>query len=213
MPLFTDMLNDVYSITNRPDLVAESKLAIKQATMAAHRSEHYKRDLVDGQQVAVSAAISNWQLSISALFPRWRQFSYLRPYTVLTGSLSKIVIGRNQFLDPDGILDDYLEEKTNVAYIAGDNLNVRLESAYDGLLISYYQNPDTNEASYTSWVATDFPGVIQIDAARRVFGMIGYEEAAARLTQLLFGSPNGSWQNIQGGEAAIFRASALEGAM
>lgn len=212
MPLFDDMLNNVYTVTNRSDLIAETKLAVKQATLAAHRSELYPRDLNDGVQIAISPATANWQLSMSANFVRWRQFAYIRPYTVLTGSLSKIVIGRNQFLSPDAILDEYLEEKLNVAYVAGDNLNVRLETAYDGLLVAYYQNPDTNEATYNSWVATDFPGVIEIDAARRVLAGIGYEEAAKRLNQLLFGASEGSWLNIMGGEAAIFRSSALESA-
>lgn len=212
MPLFTDILADVYTITNRPDLVAETKLALKQATYDAHRSDYYPKDLMDGVQIAVQTPQSNWQLSISANFARWRSFSYLRPYTVITASLSKIIIGRNQFLSPDGILDEYLEEKINVAYVAGDNLNVRLASAYDGLLVGFWQNPTIDETAYNSWVATDFPGVLQIDAARRVMGMIGYEEAAKRLANILFGNSEGSWLNIVGGEAALLRASALESA-
>lgn len=211
MPLFTDILNDVYTITNRSDLVAESKLAVKQATIDAHRSEFYPKDLVDGLQIAITPASAIWQLSIPANFARWRAFAYLRPYSVVSGTLSKIIIGRNQFLSPDAILDEYLEEKLNVAYVAGTNLNMRLEGAYDGMLCAYYSNPIIDETTYDSWVATDHPGVIQIDAGRRVLAMIGYEEAAARLTQLMFGSRDGSWQNIQGGEAAVFKTAALEG--
>lgn len=214
MSQFSDLISGpdgVYSLTGRPDLIAETALAVRQATFAAHRSDFYPRDLIDGVQIAVGTAQNNWQLDIPTFFTNWRAMAYVRPYTVASLSLAPLVLGPEQEIAPDAILDDYLTEKLNVWYVAGSNLNIKLEAAYDGLLCSYYANPIISpEANYASWVATDFPAVIILDATRRVLGMIGYEEAAARLTQLLFGASNGSWLNIQGGEAALFKASALK---
>ena len=47
MASFTSLLNDVYTITNRPDLIAETKLAVKQATLKMHQSDYYPKDLFE----------------------------------------------------------------------------------------------------------------------------------------------------------------------
>lgn len=215
MSLFSDLISGadgVYSITNRPDLIAETALSVRQATLAAHRSDLYPRDRFE-QQLTITPAAEVWQLDIPSVFTRWRKFSYIRPFDALTSALSKIVLGRNDFLEPDAILDEYLEEKLNIAYIGGNNLNIRFETAFDGILVGYWQNPLLlPEASYESWIARDFPAVVVLDAARRVFGMIGYEEAASRLNRILFGGSEGNWNNIVGGEVSLFRAAALESA-
>jgi len=36
---------DVIALTKRPDLVAETTLAVKMATLKAHNSDYYPRDL------------------------------------------------------------------------------------------------------------------------------------------------------------------------
>lgn len=215
MPLFEDLLSGpdgVYSLTNRADLVAESKLALRQATLAAHRSDFYPKDR-HTLQIAVADALSVWELDIPSSFPNWRSFAAIRPYDALTGSLSKIVLGRNEELAPDAILDEYREEHLNVWYTAGNNLNLRLESAFTGLLVVYYKNPVlTPEASYDSWIGTEWPHLITIDAARMVMGMIGYEEAANRLNTLLFGGSQKNWHSPDlGGIAADFKSNYLTG--
>lgn len=212
MSLFDDMLSGsdgVYTITNRSDLVAESKLAIRQATLAAHRSDYFPRDLIELLITPGSASI--FQLDIPSYFANWRAFKYLRPYDTVGASLSGILIGAAEFLAPDAILDEYLAEKVNVAYVAGNNLNVRLEAAYDALVVGYYANPVLSpEASYESWIAREQPAVVVLDAAARVLTAIGYEEAAARLKIMLYGV-GGSAANPTGGEYLLLKQSALEG--
>lgn len=213
MALFDDIVSGsdgVYTITNRPDLVAETKLAVRQATLAAHRSELFPRDLKE--LVLPLTSLSVFQLDIPSYFPNWRKFEYIRPYTVLTGTPSDILISANEFLGPDAILDEYLIEKVNVAYVAGNNLNIKLQAAYDGLLVGYYQNPVLSpEASYESWIAREHPSVIVLDAAMRVLDSIGYNDAARRLEVLLLGSQAGSTRaNPMGGEYLLLKQSALE---
>lgn len=214
MSLFSDVVDEVYTLTNRSDLSAETALCVKQATLDAHRSDLYPRDRTE-LQLTITPASSIWQIDIPASLPNWRKFSYLRPYDVTTASLAKIVIGRNDFLEPDAILDEYLEERLNIAYVAGTYCNVRLEAAYDGLIVGYWANPILSPAnSYNSWIANEQEGksLIVIDATRRVFNMIGYDEAAARLNIMLFGSSAGAWQRVEGGLAALFKSMALESA-
>lgn len=215
MALFDDLVSGsdgVYTITNRPDLVAETKLAVRQATLAAHRSELYPRDRKEVALPLTSSML--FQLDIPSYFPNWRKFDWIRPYTVLTGSPSPILITDNEFLTPGAVLDEYLVEKVNVAYVAGTNLNVKLQTAYDGLLVGYYQNPVLSpEASYESWIAREHPAVIVLDAAMRVLDAIGYNDAARRLEVLLLGSTAGSTRAFPlGGEYLLLKQSALESA-
>src|SRR5689334_18190626 len=115
MSQFSDIVNDVYTITNRSDLVAETALAVRQATLAAHRSDFYRKDILDSLIGFTSASVL--QIDIPSTFPNWRAFAYIRPYDTVSQSPSSIIIARDSFLKPDAILDEYLTEKTNVAYV------------------------------------------------------------------------------------------------
>jgi len=182
MSLFSDTIAEVYTLTNRPDLVAETILAVRQATLSAHRSDYYFRDITEAVITPTPASV--FQFDIPTWFPRWRAFSYIRPYDTLTGSLASYLV---DFLKPEAIFDEYLIEKQNVAYVAGTNLNVKMQANVGGFIVGYYQNPVLiPEANYNSWVATDHNSIVVIDAAIRVLAAIGYEQAASILRKLLY---------------------------
>jgi len=209
MSLFSDIVSGsegVYTLTNRPDLVAETALAVRQATLAAHRSDYFRRDI---QELLISPGSANlFQLSISSLFANWRNFAYIRPYDSVGAAPASFFL---ESMKPDAILDDYLIEKTNVYYVAGDNLNIRLGANYDSFLVGYYSNPVlTPDASYESWIARQQPALIVIDAAKRIFETIGYIEAANKLSVLLYGPPPGTAQMPTGGEYLSLKMSEVE---
>lgn len=220
MALFDDLISGedgVYSITNRSDLVAETALAVRQSTLRIHRSALFPRDVVEGL-LPLSAAY-NYQLDIPTYFPRYRQFSYLRPYIQASSSPAPFFI---EFMRPDAIFDEYGVEKINIGYIAGNNLNIKMgptspaavlaasAASYDAFLYGYYANPVLSPAaSYESWVAREHAAVIVLDAACLVFRMIGYEEAAARLQTLVWGA-GGTPQAPRGGEIMLLVGSSLE---
>ena len=52
MATLAALLADVYSLTTRPDLVAESTVAVRKATLKAHLSDYFFRDLTT--QIAVA---------------------------------------------------------------------------------------------------------------------------------------------------------------
>lgn len=221
MALFDDLVSGpdgVYTLTNRSDLVAETALAVRQATLRIHRAALFPRDVVEG--LLVLTPLYNYQLDIPTYFPRWRQFSYLRPYTNVSQSPAPFFI---EFMRPDAIFDAYGAEKTNVGYVAGNNLNVKLgptnpsqtvnvgAPTYDSFLYGYYANPVlTPAANYESWIAREHPSTIVMDAAAIVFRMIGYEEAAARFMGLVWGPGGTPQMPTSGGEVALLISSSLE---
>lgn len=212
MSLFTDIVADVYTITSRSDLVVDTALAVRQATLAAHRSDKYIRDIQEGFLPIgkPTDGSANYQIDIPSYFPNWRAFAYLRPYDSVTQSKSRIVLGPDSFIASDGILDPYSDDKVNVAYVAGSNLNVLLEAAYDSFLYGYYKNPTLSpDDNYESWIAREQPAIITIDAARKILESVGYEDAAKRLKDILFGV-GGDYHNVVGGEYGILKASSLE---
>lgn len=202
MSLFSDTADQVYTLTNRSDLTAETSLAVRQATLGAHHSDKYLRDLFELQVAVTPAAV--FSLDIPTYFPQYRQFKYIRPYDLVTGSFASFFL---EFLAPDAIFDEYLIEKVNVAYVAGTNLNMKLQGDYGGFVVGYYKNPILSpDGSYNSWIAQDFAHIIVMEASIRIFTMIGYEEAAGRMRRLLYepgadGAPS---------EFNRFRAAALE---
>jgi len=209
MSLFSDIISGpdgVYTLTNRPDLVAETALAVRQATLAAHRCDYFRRDI---QELLISPGSANlFQLSISSLFANWRNFAYIRPYDSIGATPASFFL---EPMKPDAILDEYLIEKTNVYYVAGDNLNIRLGANYDSFLVGYYSNPVlTPDASYESWIARQQSSLIVIDASKRVLEAIGYLEAANKLGILLYGPAPGTAQMPTGGEYLNLKMSEIE---
>lgn len=47
MSVFSDLVADVYTLTNRPELVDMTKLAVRSATLKAHQTDFYPKDLYE----------------------------------------------------------------------------------------------------------------------------------------------------------------------
>ena len=45
MATFAELLADVYTLTNRSDLIAETKLAVKMATLKMHQRDYFYKDI------------------------------------------------------------------------------------------------------------------------------------------------------------------------
>ena len=92
MSIFTDLCDDVYTITNRPDLINETKLAVKAATLKIHQSDYYYRDLIE-QGIAFLTSDYIQQFDIYSLFPNYRALKYIRRYDN-SGTGAAIVTGK-----------------------------------------------------------------------------------------------------------------------
>jgi hypothetical protein len=176
MASFTDLCSDVYTVTNRPDLIAETKLAVKQATLKLHQVDYFPKDLVE-TGIAWTPAAFIQSLAYRTLIPRWRSFKYLRKYSDQTpGEFFSL-------LSPDETLDRYGINRENICYLAGDQLEIRSNTEDTHMLLSCYVHPDITETGFTSWIAIEHPYAIVYEAAASIFKMIGFDEQAAYMKQ------------------------------
>lgn len=176
MATFAELTSDVYAITNRPDLVSETRLAIKAATLKAHHSDYYPKDLYE-TGISWDNVGYIQTLDYRRLVPRWRAFKYLRKYT--NGNPGEFF----KLLTPEMTLDSYSVNKENVCYLAGDSLEIRSSSHDSYMLLACYIHPQLDPADFKSWIALDHPYAIVYEAARSVFKQIGWDEQAAQIKQ------------------------------
>lgn len=178
MATFTELCNDVITITGRDDLVADTQLAVRAATLKLHQSDFYARDLLEtGIQFPSMAYYQSFDPKL--IYPTFRALKYIRRYD---NSGSGAAAEFFTVLTPTDILDSYGLERTGIAYMAGTLLNIRSEVQFQYALMGAYLNPDI--VNYSSWVAIDHPFAIVYEAARLVFKQIGYDEQSAAFERL-----------------------------
>lgn len=174
-----EIIADVYALTKRPDLVAQTDVAVRAATLKAHHSDFYPKDLFE---TAITWAPTDYvqELDYRTLVPRWRAFKYLRKSDAdgIGGKFFDLIL-------PEMVLSEYAVTKEDVVYLAGEVLQIRSSTLDDYMLLGCYLHPDLTEANYDSWVAKDCPFAIIYDAAASVFKQIGFDEQASMYRQMV----------------------------
>jgi hypothetical protein len=182
MATFAELLADTYTLTNRPDLVNETKVAVKSATLKAHQIDFFPKDLFESG-ISWSPIGYTQSLDYRALNSRWRALKYLRKYDASTSPGTPGIFFT--VLTPEQVLDSYGIQKENVCYLAGEMIEIRSNTEDTYMLIGAYLNPDISEATYSSWVALDHPYAIIFDATATIFKMIGFDEQSAQYRQMV----------------------------
>jgi len=177
MATLSELIGDVYTITNRPDLVAETKLAVKQATLKAHQFDHFPKDIFETGITFPEASLIQ-SLDYKTIIPRWRTFKYLRKFTPPSypGEFFSL-------LTPEESLNRYQINRENICYVAGEQLEIRSNSADQFMLLGCYVHPDITDTGYSSWIAVEYPYAIVYEAAAKVFKMIGQDEQSQSMRQ------------------------------
>lgn len=179
---FTELYNEVILITKRPDLDARTKQAIRSATIKAHHSDFYFKDLYE-IPVQFSQLFFLQSFIPTEVAPNFRMAKYIRLWNGgIEGDVGK-------FLTPiqiENSLDQYKNIKTDVFYMAGQLLQIRGSTTLDKVLFGCYVNPViTPESSYSSWIANEQPYAIVYEAARQVFKSISHTEQATEYSNLV----------------------------
>jgi hypothetical protein len=174
MALFDDILADVYTLTNRPDLVAESKLGIRAATLKLHGLEFWREDRVE-DVLSVSVADNTFVIAKGALIYPLRHVDYIKK------GASDVYFDE---VAPKNILDGYGYRRTNIYYRAGDNFNFLCDTGETYIIFSYYKQPVATETGYDSWIASLYPLTVAVEAAIFVFSAIGDKEQEARMENM-----------------------------
>lgn len=164
----TELQNEVYAITNRPDLADRTLSAIRAATLKIHQADYFYKDLFE-TGIAFLSEDYVQQFDYRTLAPRWRSLSYLRA-TDVNG------FDTGQFFDvvqPGHVTDDYAQNRTNICYVAGAVVQIRSNTPIQYALLGCYLNPDITLAGFYSWVALDHPFAIIYQAAAQIFKSTG----------------------------------------
>ena len=178
MATFAELVADVKTITNRPDLDTEIKLAVKTATLKAHSSDFYPKDLYE--TAIIWSPVDYFQsLDYRSLVPRWRAFKYLRKYDPTNVTNTSGIFF--ELITPDDAVDDYRINKTTVCYLAGEQIEIKSSTQDTYMLLGCYLHPDITEATYTSWIAVEYPFAIEMEAASKIFKTTGFDEQAAQM--------------------------------
>jgi hypothetical protein len=181
---FQELVAEVMLLTRRPDLVDRTESAVRAATLKAHHSDFYYKDIYEQSITFVTPAYVQNFLPTD-IFPTFRKAKYLRIWET-DGSINGYP---GKFLVPiqiENSLDAYKSIKTDVFYQAGQLLQVRLATASQYLLFGAYLHPTiTPEGAFCSWIASEMPWAIIYEAARVIFKSIGMDQQTAEMTQLV----------------------------
>jgi hypothetical protein len=175
--LWDDLLSEVYTATNRPDLVSETSMALRQATRQAHKAGKFWKDLQEVSLQNLLTDTSTQELSLPSITTRFRQAAYLRYGEQEDKYLTPISV--DDLLDPEGV------GRTDVYWGFGTNIRIRARSPQSSYVLGYYSYPSvTPSSNYYTWIAEDHSDVLVLGAAVTVLGLIGEQEIKQRIEQL-----------------------------
>jgi len=166
-----NLLTEVYTLTNRSDLVAETTIAIKAATLKVHMSDFYTRD-VSETVIDMGSAAYLQTVDYGASITNFRALKYIRKYDNTEATSGDFI----EVIAAEEIMDTYGIEKVNVGYVAGVNLLIRMDTEEEHIIVGAYTLPVITDGGYSSWVDDQYPYTIIYEAARVVFKMTGDTE-------------------------------------
>lgn len=168
MSVFSSLCADVYTLTNRPDYVGETALAVKAATLKAHASDSYFKDLFETGIVFTPADYLQ-TIDYRVIAPKYRALKYLRKFDVPSNTPGKFF----KIKTPDDVVDDYGKDLLDIAYVAGSVIQVKSSTLITNALFGCYIHPTVDsDATFNSWIANEYPYAIIYEAAAIIFGML-----------------------------------------
>lgn len=176
----TELIQQVYTVTNRSDRVAETLSAVQAATLKMHQSDYYWKDIFEAGVNLGQAAYEN-DIDYRSLFPLFRATKYIRKFTPdLTGITSGCPGLLLTLVEPINVFDDYHQQKQDIYYGAGSYIHVKSSTKDQYYLMGVYLNPKvgSTDATYSSWIALDHPFAIIYEACAMIFKAIGKDEEA-----------------------------------
>lgn len=179
---FQEIYDEVIVITKRPDLVDRTKQAIRSATIKAHHSDFYFKDLYE-VPIQFTNLFFLQSFAPTEVVSTFRMAKYIRLWNGDTNGAP------GKFFTPiqiENSLDLYQNIKTDVFYMAGQLLQIRGACTLDKVLFGCYVNPViTPETAYSSWIAVEQPYAIVYEAARQVFKSFSFTDQANEYSKLV----------------------------
>lgn len=179
---FDEIVSEVIRITKRPDLLTSIQANVRAATLKAHHSDFYYKDLYE-VPVQFTNLFHLQSFLPTEVAPQFRKAKYIRLW-----------VGDNygdvgKFLTPiqiENSIDGYGYIKTDVYYMAGQLLQIRGSCALNKVLFGCYQHPViAPDTAYKSWIAEEMPYAIVYEAARVTFKSYSFTEQANEMSALV----------------------------
>lgn len=179
---FQELVDEVISITKRPDLRSRTESAVKAATLKMHHSDFYYKDLVE-TAVQFNQEFYLQNFVPSEVIPRYRKAKYIRIWQGgAPDGMPGIFLENIQI---ENSMGQYQEVKTDVFYMAGQNLQIRTSCPLKHILFGAYVHPVVSpEAEYDSWIAREYPYAIVYEAARSIFYSIALTQQSQTYAQM-----------------------------
>lgn len=185
---FQELFDEVIIITKRPDLVDRTKQQLRAATLKAHHSDFYYKDIVEVPVQFNSATILQ-NFIPAEVVPKFRKVKYIRPWISKYPESQSPEGMAGRFLTAiqiENSLDAYNYMKSDVYYMAGQALQIRASAPLYRVLFGCYVHPTiAPEASYSSWIADEMPYAIIYEAARAIFKSINFTEQSNEYTTMV----------------------------
>lgn len=176
----SELQEEVYAITNRPDLASRTASAIRNATLKLHNLDYFYKDLYENGVDLLAPAYLH-EVDYRVIFPRFRALKYIRKADSVTGE----GLGFLEVIPPELVLDSYGLNRNDVCYVAGDVWQIRSSTEFQYALVGVYLTPEITVANYSSWIANDFPFCIVHEAAVKIMTSINKLQEVAYLTREL----------------------------
>ena len=157
--------------TNRPDLTARTLQAVQSATLKAHQSDFFPRDIFESG-IAFATSAYEQDLEVTTFVPRFRAIKYARIFD----NIGNTPLEMFDIISPENILDSYSQARTNVCYLGGLEIHFKAKNEFQHILFGCYLNPIIAVSTFTSWIADNHPFAIVYEAAAIIFRSTGNTE-------------------------------------
>ena len=177
MTTFAEMEALVSGQTRRPEVPAITQAAIRTATIRAHHTDFFYRDLAPGNlSYTPTTGASFYDLSdLPTLLPKLRSLQTMKSVESSTFLPVEVL----EYREMQDLYDSDLNLRPSVYTLIGDTLRF-YPQLHTGLLsVTYYKNPVTTDIGYSSWIANEYPDELAMWAAAIVFARTGFAEMAA----------------------------------
>lgn len=176
MTTFAELEALTIAQTRRPEVSAVTQAAIRTATLRAHHTDFFTRDLAPGTLTYTPSSSASFYdfADVSSTLARMRAFQLMQSVDVTTGVPTENL----EYRELQDLYDSDNNMRTSMYTMIGDTLRVYPAAATGKLAVYYYRNPVTTEAGYSSWIANEYPDELAMWAAAIVFARTGFAEMA-----------------------------------
>jgi hypothetical protein len=182
MTTFAELESLVIEQTRRPEISSVTKAAIRTATLRAHHTDFFPRDLASGPLTYTLSSIAQFYdfPNISQTLLRLRSLKLIHGIDAVTS----VPVEQLEFREADDLFDADGNRRPHIYTLVGDTLRIYFSAPTGAATAFFYQNPQTSEAQYSSWIADTYPDELAAWAAGIVFARTGFTEMAQQFQEL-----------------------------